>query len=181
MSTGVSLSGFDSPAVGFEQPFEMLEACHERVQRSLVLLGKLVDHIDTHGHDAQSRSAAADVLRYFDVAAPLHHDDEEVNVFPLLLAQGDATLRAAVQNLQDDHLRMNALWTVLRESLLRWCQPQSGGPVDAATREVMASFCQLYAAHIDTEEGRVYPAACALMDTSTLQDMGRQMRERRQS
>lgn len=37
--------GFDSPAVGFEQPFDMLEACHERVRRSLSLLERLIAHI----------------------------------------------------------------------------------------------------------------------------------------
>ena len=57
----IALPGFDSPGVGFEQPFEMLQACHERVQRSLDLLGRLEEHIDRKGHDAQSRSAATDV------------------------------------------------------------------------------------------------------------------------
>jgi hypothetical protein len=55
------IAGFDSPSVGFEQPFEMLAACHDRVLRSLALLQRLVDHIDAQGHDAQSRSAAVDV------------------------------------------------------------------------------------------------------------------------
>ena len=73
---GVNLPGFNTPAVGFEQPFEMLEACHERVQRSLALLGRIARHIDAQGHDAQSRSAAVDVLRYFDIAGPHHHEDE---------------------------------------------------------------------------------------------------------
>ena len=68
--SSVSLPGFASPGVGFEQPFEMLEACHERVQRSLALLQRLVDHVDRNGHDADSRSAARDVLRYFDIAGP---------------------------------------------------------------------------------------------------------------
>lgn len=180
MSTGISLPGFDSPAVGFEQPFEMLEACHERVQRSLTLLNRLVEHIDQHGHDAQSRSAAADVLRYFDIAAPLHHEDEEVNVFPLLLAQGDAALRAAVQALQADHQRMSALWATVRVPLLHWSQPDSSGPVDAASRLTVVNFCALYGTHIETEEGLVYPAARALLDAEQLRGMGRQMQARRQ-
>ena len=65
------------PAVGFDEPFEMLEACHERVQRSLALLARLIAHVDAHGHDEKSRSAAHDVLRYFELAAPHHHEDEE--------------------------------------------------------------------------------------------------------
>ena len=42
MGKSPSLPGFDAPAVGFEQPFEMLLACHDRVRRSLALLGRLV-------------------------------------------------------------------------------------------------------------------------------------------
>ena len=33
-SRGIPLPGFGAPAVGFDTPFEMLEACHERVQRT---------------------------------------------------------------------------------------------------------------------------------------------------
>jgi len=97
---GQVLPGFSSPAAGFEQPYEMLTACHERVQRTLDLLDRLIDHVAQHGLDAQSRSAAADVLRYFDLAAPLHHQDEELHVFPPLLAGEDAALRAVVRRLQ---------------------------------------------------------------------------------
>lgn len=49
-ATGVAtrptgLPGFNTPAVGFEEPFAMLEACHERVQRTLDLLQRLLqDH-----------------------------------------------------------------------------------------------------------------------------------------
>ena len=59
-----SLPGFSAPAASFDQPFEMMEACHDRVQRSLDLLERIVRHIDENGHDAQSRSAVQDVLRY---------------------------------------------------------------------------------------------------------------------
>ncbi|MEK9803656.1 MAG: hemerythrin domain-containing protein, partial [Curvibacter sp.] len=100
---GQALPGFDSPAAGFEQPYDMLTACHERVQRTLALLERLIAHVDRHGHDTQSRSAAADVLRYFDLAAPLHHQDEELHVFPALLAGQDAALQAVVRRLQAEH------------------------------------------------------------------------------
>jgi len=178
MSTPIP--GFDSPAVGFEQPFGMLVACHERVQRSLALLQRLVDHIDQRGHDAQTRSAAADVLRYFDLAAPLHHADEEVHVFPLLLALGDPLLHAAVQKLQGDHHRMRELWAQVRQPLLRWREPDSAGSVDDATRAVIERFAAMYAGHMKTEEGLVFPAAHAHMDEAALADMGRQMQARRQ-
>ena len=114
----ISLPGFSAPGAGFEQPFAMLEACHERVARTLRLLLKLVDHVANGGVDAQARSAASDVLRYFNVAAPLHHQDEELHVFPLLLAHGDALLNAQVNTMQSDHRRMDTLWGELRPHLV---------------------------------------------------------------
>jgi len=176
-----TLPGFESPAAGFEQPYEMLQACHERVQRSLDLLGRLVDYIADQGHDAQTRSAATDVLRYFDLAAPLHHQDEEQHVFPLLLAQGDVSLRVTVQRLQADHRQMETLWAEVREALLRWSEPGCEETIGADTRAAIARFRGIYADHIEAEEGRVFPAARAAMDADTLQAMGREMQARRRT
>lgn len=168
-----------SPAVGFEQPFEMLEACHERVQRSLDLLMRLIDHVARNGHDAQSRSAAQDVLRYFDLAAPHHHDDEECHVFPRVLAAGDAAQIAAVQRLRDDHARMGELWSRLRPVLQGWATEAASGSVQESFRTDAAAFTSLYAGHIPVEEGLVFPAARARYAAADLQAMGDEMRSRR--
>ncbi len=178
---GTALPGFDTPAVGFEAPYDMLAACHERVQRSLDLMGRLVDYIGDQGHDAQTRSAAADVLRYFDLAAPLHHQDEELHVFPLLLAQGNVSLRATVQRLQADHRQMEALWAGVREALLRWREPGCQEKVATDTLEAITRFRGLYAGHIEAEEGLVFPAARAAMSAATLLAMGAEMQARRRA
>lgn len=180
MTSSSALPGFNSPAVGFEQPFEMLEACHDRVRRSLALLGKLVEHVAAQGHDAQSRSAAADVLRYFDLAAPLHHLDEETHVFPLLLEQGDTTVREAVQSLQKDHVAMGQLWLQLRRVLLDWRDAEAPAALTTARRADAASFSTLYANHLKTEEGLVFPQARSRLNATDLAAMGRQMQARRQ-
>lgn len=176
---GTALPGFDAPTVGFEQPYEMLQACHERVQRSLDLLQRLTAHVQTRGHDAQSRSAAADVLRYFDLAAPHHHEDEERHVFPPLLAGGDAALRAAVLRLQEDHRQMTGHWAALRPLLQRWSAPGCREAPDAAALAAIERFRALYADHIGTEEGLVYPAARTGMDAPALAAMGTEMQARR--
>lgn len=177
---GQALPGFDAPAVGFEEPYEMLAACHERVQRSLDLLARLLDYVDRNGHDARTRSAAADVLRYFDLAAPLHHQDEETHVFPLLVTQGDAGLHELVRQLQADHRQMETLWAVLRQPLLLWREDGATGRPDGATRAAATQFRQLYAGHIPKEEGLVFPAARSAMGTATQAAMGAEMRSRRQ-
>jgi len=151
------------------------------VQRSLDLLGRLADYMGNQGHDAQTRSAAADVLRYFDLAAPLHHQDEEQHVFPLLLAQGDVALRATVQRLQADHRQMEALWAGVREALLRWREPGCQETVAADTMEAITRFRGLYAGHIDAEEGLVFPAARAAMSAAALSAMGAEMQARRRA
>lgn len=172
------LPGFNTPAVGFDQPFEMLEACHERVQRSLALLERLCDYLRTQTCDDTARQAARDVLRYFDLAAPLHHQDEELHIFPLLLAQGRPDVVAPVQQLQRDHLAMESDWAAARVPL----QALAEGDIQvfsAADGAVFERFTRCYASHIHTEEGLVYPAAQALLSASAVAAMGREMAQRR--
>jgi iron-sulfur cluster repair protein YtfE (RIC family) len=173
--------GFDSPAVGFEQPFEMLVACHARAHCSLALLGRLIMHVDRHGHDANARSAASDVLRYFDIAAPLHHQDEELHVLPMLAGGDAAGLVAVVAALRADHARMHTLWSGLRPTLVAWSRPCASGVMDATARQRAAEFERMYAAHLQTEEGIVFPAARLRMDAARLHRMSADMQRRRQT
>ena len=157
----------------------MLEACHERVARTLRLLLKLVEHVANGGVDAQARSAASDVLRYFDIAAPLHHQDEELHVFPLLLAHGDALLNAQVNTMQSDHRRMDTLWGELRPHLVA-LTATGGAEIDVvALRSMSRAFADVYASHLQTEEEVLFPAAAQLKTPGQLQDMGNEMRLRR--
>ena len=177
----VTLPGFNAPAVGFEQPFAMLEACHERVQRTLGLLQRLRDHVRAQGADEQARQAARDVLRYFDLAAPLHHEDEELHVFPLLAGSADAALREAIAALRDDHVRMAERWTRARGVLLGWRDDPAPTPPDEPSRALLKAFSDAYDAHIATEEGLVYPAAQAAFDATGLARIGAEMQARRRA
>lgn len=170
--------GFSAPAVGFEQPFAMLEACHERVQRTLGLLGRLRTHVREHGADDDARQAARDVLRYFDIAAPLHHQDEELHVFPLLLARAPPDVHALVQQLQQDHVAMTADWAAARGCL----QALADGAACAFSADDEAAldrFAGRYGAHIAAEEGLAYPTAGALLAPQALAAMGQEMAARR--
>lgn len=177
----VSLPGFSAPAVGLDQPFEMLSACHERVQRTLRLLEKIVAHVQTHGPDEKAADAAVDVLRYFDLAAPRHHEDEELHVFPLLLQQNDAVLTHAVTRMQTDHVQMTAQWARLREPLVALSRASGNNATFSALTllQEAAKFIALYANHIHTEDTLLYPAAIALADPALLARMSADMRVRR--
>jgi len=180
-SASVPLPGFSAPSVGFEQPFEMLEACHERVQRSLALLRRVRAHVGRHGHDADSRSAIADVLRYFDLAGPLHHQDEELHVFPALRDHPDEAVRAAVAQLQADHLRLHAQWAALRQVLLRWRDDPVAPQPTAEDDALIDDFIAGYQRHIPLEEAVAYPAARPGFDAAALARIGNEMAARRRS
>jgi hemerythrin-like domain-containing protein len=159
----------------------MLAACHERVERMLTLLGRLRAHLAQHGCDAQARQAAADVMRYFDVAAPRHHEDEELHVFPPLLVAGDEAVKAVVRRLQQDHLDMALNWAQARTVLDRVVQAGDGsGPVLNAHEEAaLERFAGVYGRHIEDEDGLVYPQARRTLTQEALQAMGEDMMARR--
>ena len=98
-----------APAAGFEQPFDMLAACHERVERMLQLLERLAAHLPGHGCDRAAIDAAHDVMRYFDLAAPAHHLDEELHVLPALRRAGDDAFAA---QLEQEHRELQRRWNV---------------------------------------------------------------------
>jgi hemerythrin-like domain-containing protein len=167
-----------SPAAGFEQPFEMMEACHERLQRTLGLLERLRAHVARHGADEQARQAARDVMRYFDKAAPQHHLDEETHVFPPLVARGDPAMLALVARLQRDHLQMDGGWRMVR-AILEGLERAEIQAIPAAGEAAIDAFARLYGDHIEAEEQFAYPAAAALLDDRARSAMGAEMASRR--
>jgi hemerythrin-like domain-containing protein len=177
---GAYVPGHASPDAGFEAPFEMLSACHERVERMLGLLGKLREHVQTHGADAQARDAARDVMRYFDLAGPLHHQDEELHVFPPLLAQRDPAVVAVVIRLGQDHRDMHTQWAQVRALLLALVEAGEDWPgFSAADRHHLDVYDALYRRHLVDEDGVVYPAARALIRGEALKTMAADMMTRR--
>lgn len=162
-----------SPGVGFEQAHEMLEACHERVLRTLDLLLRLQAHLVVQGADQQARDAARDILRYFDLAAPHHHEDEERHVLPCLREAGQGPL---ADRLAQEHRAMSAAYAALRPGLVGLSEQ---GTVPATS--AWAAFAALYRAHIECEERDAFPLARARMSAAAVQAMGDEMRARRQA
>ena len=105
---------FPGPGAGFEEPFEMLEACHQRVHRMLGLMQRLAAHLGETGADANAQQAARDVMRYFDLAAPAHHEDEERHVLPLLRRAGS---RRWPTGCTTNTCAMTSVWAAARADL----------------------------------------------------------------
>ena len=166
--------------VGFDTPLAMLLECHRRVEAQCDTLARLVPHLRAAGSDAAAAEAAQAVMRYFDLAAPLHHADEEQDLFPALLAAAEAAgevapVRRAIEALQGEHRAFESLWLALRAVLERVVavQPAQLDP------QAVDAFRAAYAAHIAREEGEVLPMAARLLADGTQARIGRAMRIRR--
>lgn len=174
------ISFHNSPAAGFDEPFEMLQACHERVQRMLALLLRLAEHLNPHGADEQARQAAHDVMRYFDQAGPHHHEDEERHVFPPLLAQRDPAVVAVVIRLKQDHREMAVMWARVRAALSALVEAgDDWAGFSAEDGQRFDAYDALYRRHLLDENGVVYPAARAVIRDEALQAMSADMMARR--
>jgi Uncharacterized conserved protein len=157
----------------FESPIELLTACHDKVRRFASLCGRLAEHTARHGADGQARTAAAGIVRYFTVAAPLHHADEEADLFPALRGLGEDVLTATMQALEDDHEALDALWEQARP----WLEAVQQGSAGAAPA-ALAQFAARYLRHIEREEREVFPFA-ARLPKPTLRAIGQRMAQRR--
>ncbi|WP_366806983.1 hemerythrin domain-containing protein, partial [Polaromonas sp.] len=177
----VMLPGHSAPAAGLEAPFEMLAACHDRVERMLALQAKLQQYLLDKGCDEPARQAARDVMRYFDLAAPLHHQDEELHVFPTLLAGSNASLRALVERLVQDHRQMEVDWAEARRALQAVADSPAAGwaPLTPAQTAALTKFAALYRQHLDDENNTAYPAAQAALSPQAVAAMSEDMMQRR--
>lgn len=137
-----------------DDPIELLLACHEKVRRFTALSLKLQAHVGAQGADAQAADAAHAILRYFDVAAPLHHADEEEDLYPALLTLGDADLSGAVLRIQAEHTELNRLWQGSRPWLMQVSDGHASAPPSS-----LADFARAYEQHAAEEEATLFPQA----------------------
>lgn len=166
-----------APAAGVDQPFELLSACHDRVRRSLDLLRRLMDHVEEHGPDEQAADAARDVLRYFGIAAPLHHEDEERHVVPLLLASEQAELVEAAEQMAADHRTFRAVWAELATGLQALSERRAIELLPL--RRHAESFIALHASHLALEDKIAFPAVEQRASEAARRAMSAEMAARR--
>ncbi len=171
------LIGAPARAADFDHPIEMLAACHERIEDRIDVLRRLLPHLASHGCDGEARQAAANVIRYFDTAGEHHHEDEETDLFPVLIeraANGKETA-VLIDRLRSDHVRMRALWQSLRAPL----SAMAAGSSAELDRAIVSEFTRVYEEHIALEERELFPLAARVLDENVLKTLGVEMARRR--
>ncbi len=168
------------PPAGFDDPLEMLLACHRRIEKQLETLKRLRAHLASEGVDPEASAAAQSVLRYFAKSAVDHHHDEEHDVFPLLEARIGASsdalrFRALRERLEADHRELEAAWHHLKK------------PLEGVAEELMRAlpetevhaFVSAYASHILAEETALAEFFQRWVDDRDRETLGRAMAARR--
>jgi hemerythrin-like domain-containing protein len=143
-------------AVPTPPDFEVLDATHREVVRTLERLQQWIEQIESQGVTAATRATADEVCRFFDGSARAHHAAEETHVFPTLLASGDAALVQHVRRLQQDHGWLEEDWLELQPQLRAVVEGYNWYDLDFL-RAAVPVFTDLYRDHIALEENIVYP------------------------
>jgi len=170
----MSEHGLPDTLPGFDDPIALLRACHEKMLAHCDLLDALVAQARSGELDDAARRAAQDITRYFSGSAPLHHRDEEQDLFPRINRQ---SLRIAelVHNLKREHQELDTLWEMLAPELRRI--PGDGfsdGFLEAAGR-----FCELSRQHIKRENMELLPLLASSLSQQELGYIGEAMAQRR--
>ncbi|HET7365487.1 MAG TPA: hemerythrin domain-containing protein [Burkholderiales bacterium] len=165
----------------FDEPLELLEACHARIETQLAMLERLVAHVAQHGCDIEAREAARFIMRYFDTAGVHHHRDENEDLFPLLRRKAAELecpeVSAVINELEGDHETMDLQWSRLRERLD--ALTHSSDALLAAGD--IAGFAWLNRRHMEKEAALVLPFAKEALDGQERAALGERMAARRKS
>ena len=148
----------EAPTPVLVDEFAALDHCHQEVLKTLGVMNTLVQQLECVGVDAQARSMASDIVRFFNQTARQHHADEEQQVFPGLLASGNSELVQHVLRLQQDHGWLEEDWLTLEPQLSAIAAGYSWYDIDML-RLALPVFTELYQDHIDLEESLIYPEA----------------------
>ncbi len=178
----MSIIDFRTPAAGFDQPLELWLACHDRVRRMTGLLERLREHVARAGADDAARVTAATIRRYFTEAAPRHHQDEEIDLFPLLRRQlpdkaatRASEVNAAIDRLEADHVALGQVW----ERLLPALETIERGEPAALDADDVRAFTDGYRSHCEVEDTVIADALRICITDADLDAVGQSMAERR--
>lgn len=133
--------------VTWDEPIEMLYACHGKVKSFCRQLQLLPDYLEKNGVNQAVKNDVQQILNYFNQSAPLHHDDEEKDFFPALIKQRPEA-QTDVDLLEAQHIELHRNWDELSAQLVALLN----GDIQQIDRELIQRFVAGYDQHIAIEE-----------------------------
>jgi hemerythrin-like domain-containing protein len=146
-----------SPAPAMPE-FDTLDRTHRAAMAMLQAFDGLLAQLHDEGLSDAARQSAKDILAFFNGPGRDHHALEEKQVFPGLLATGDAELVHHVRRLQQDHGWLEEDWRELAPQIEAIAAGYNWYDLPLL-RAALPVFSALYHEHIALEESLIYPAA----------------------
>ena len=166
---------FNQRSVTFDEPIEMLYACHDKVRRFCGQLDNLHSYLVKDGCNEMVLQNIRQISQYFNVAAPLHHLDEEADFFPLLLQYAPHT-KSHIDELEAQHQQLHNIWSALSEEFS--CLQNNLSYLPDA--DVLNRFTSAYARHLQLEEN-LFEIGKQSIPTEELTRIGQLMAARRKT
>jgi hemerythrin-like domain-containing protein len=163
-------------APDFDEPINLLKACHQRILGFCDLLKKMIKHADVHGIDNEVNQAAQKIHRYFSTAGQYHTEDEEQDLFPMLMDSSPETA-AIIDKLREQHIAIHSIWVQLAPVLSR---PTLIDETPKFEKWVNA-FCDAYREHIQIEETELFAVAEQILGAEQVKQLGKNMKARREN
>lgn len=166
-----------TPAPDFSHPLGLMRACHQKILDHCQQLIDLCDYLEKHSEDEAALQSCAKIYRYFNLSASAHHQDEEQDLFPLLLAQKNISndTTSLIARLKLDHFNIDKIWLKLEPVLAHQ---------DLITLAIMKNqaqaLLQAYESHIELENNHLLPIAETSLESENLQQLGSNMKKRRE-
>lgn len=157
----------------WEQPIDMLYACHNRVKSFCRQLSILPEYLAKNGVNQAVKNDVQQILTYFNLAAPLHHDDEEKDFFPALLKYAPQAQKN-IDELEQQHVVLHSNWDNLSEKLALLLK----GEIEQIDSELIQQFIAGYDVHIALEEP-LFELGKQYIPQTELDAMGKIMAARR--
>lgn len=171
------------PENDFTNPLGLLSDCHRRIEKFLAHLLRIARDLHGETFDAAQRSAFEGALNYFQCAAPLHTQDEELSLFPRMRAAGGeeaASAFAAIAALEADHDTADIAHAEIDSLGRKWLRDGSlPGQESDRLVSLLVDLQVLYAAHIEVEDSRVFALAGRILPANEVARLGREMAVRR--
>lgn len=141
-------------------PLDNFSQCHSGIVRHLNDLDSLVPLLEPA---RQAHRLAAEAVRFFRSSIFEHHDEEERELFPAVIANANADERSkaqeAVDRLVREHRHLESVWSKLEPQLDAIAHGGAGNVDVDAIRLLVAN----YQAHAKFEEDVFLPLAKAVL------------------
>jgi hemerythrin-like domain-containing protein len=164
------LRGEPAGSAAIDHPIEHLVACHERIEERLKAIERAVANLEER--PAEARQTLASAFRFLETSGVLHTRDEEESFFSRLQGRLGEEEAAYLAALEAQHREAEAVYTQLKNV------PANGADL-RPYRETAARFCELYRAHIASENDRLVAVARRALNASELAEITAEMRARR--